>query len=114
MLPKLKVPFPCTGNSCRSPIAECWARALHVDRREPCFAGSAPGRVDPRAIQVMREVGVDIAGHSSKHHQELTGVDVEGSLETRLEAFREVRDGIERRILDRLRNPEPGRIGARG
>ena len=98
MLPKLKVPFPCTGTSCRSPIAEGWARILHGDRPEPYSAGPAPGRVDPRAIQVMREVGVD----------------VEGSRETRLEAFREVRDGIERRILDRLRNPGPGRIGARG
>lgn len=75
MLPKLKVLFLCTGNSCRSQMAEGWARALHGDRLDPYSAGTAPGRVDPRAIEVMREVGVDLAGHRSKRLEELTGVD---------------------------------------
>lgn len=75
MLPKLKVLFLCTGNSCRSQIAEGWARVLHGDRLEPYSAGTAPGRVDPRAIQVMREAGVDISGHRSKHLQVFIGVD---------------------------------------
>ena len=75
MLPKLKIFFLCTGNSCRSQMAEGWARALHGDRLEPYSAGTAPGRVDPRAIQVMREGGVDISGHRSKHLQEFIGVD---------------------------------------
>ena len=74
MLPKLKVLFLCTGNSCRSQMAEGWARALHGDRIESYSAGTAPGRVDPRAIQVMREAGVDISGHRSKHLQDVTGV----------------------------------------
>jgi arsenate reductase len=75
MLPKLKVLFLCTGNSCRSQMAESWARVLHGDRLESFSAGTAPGRVDPRAIQVMREAGVDISGQRSKHLQEFIGVD---------------------------------------
>ena len=77
MLPRLKVLFLCTGNSCRSQMAEGWARALHGDRIEASSAGTAPGRLDPRAIQVMREAGVDIAGHRSKHLDELRGGDVD-------------------------------------
>lgn len=73
MLPKLKVLFLCTGNSCRSQMAEGWARTLHGDRVEPYSAGTASGRLDPRAIEVMHEAGVDISGHRSKHLQELIG-----------------------------------------
>ncbi len=75
MLPKLKVLFLCTGNSCRSQMAEGWARALHADRFDPYSAGTAAGRVDPRAIQVMREVGVDISGQRSKHFSDVIDVD---------------------------------------
>lgn len=75
MLPKLRVLFLCTGNSCRSQMAEGWARSLHGDRLEPYSAGTAPGRVDPRAIQVMGEAGVDLSAHRSKHVQELDDVD---------------------------------------
>jgi arsenate reductase len=74
MLPKLKVLFLCTGNSCRSQMAESWARTLHGDRLQPYSAGTAPGRVDPRAIQVMREAGIDLSGQRSKHFEELSGV----------------------------------------
>lgn len=74
MRPKLKVLFLCTGNSCRSQMAEGWARALHGERFELHSAGTAPGRVDPRAIQVMREAGVDLSAHRSKHLDELSGV----------------------------------------
>jgi arsenate reductase len=75
MLPKLKVLFLCTGNACRSQMAEGWAHKLHGDRLEPYSAGTAPVRVDPRAILVMQEVGVDISEQRSKHVQELTGID---------------------------------------
>lgn len=71
MLPKLKVLFLCTGNSCRSQMAEGWARHLHGERLEPYSAGTAPGRIDPRAVQVMREAGVDLAGQRSKHLEEV-------------------------------------------
>jgi len=77
MLSKLKVLFLCTGNACRSQMAEGWARRLHGDRLDPYSAGTAPVRVDPRAILVMQEVGVDISEHRSKHVQELTGVEVD-------------------------------------
>jgi len=74
MLSKLKVLFLCTGNSCRSQMAEGWARKLHGERLEPYSAGTAPGRVDPRAILVMREAGIDISGHRSKHLQEVISI----------------------------------------
>lgn len=75
MLPRMKVLFLCTGNSCRSQMAEGWARALHGGPFEAYSAGTLPGRVDPRAIQVMREAGVDLSGHRSKHVDALRGMD---------------------------------------
>jgi arsenate reductase len=74
VLPKLKVLFLCTGNSCRSQMAEGWARHLHGNAIDPYSAGTRPGRVDPRAIAVMREAGVDISGHRSKHLDEVVNV----------------------------------------
>ena len=65
--PKLKVLFLCTGNACRSQMAEGWARHLRGDRIEPFSAGVDPHRLNPLAVQVMAECGVDIAGHTSKH-----------------------------------------------
>lgn len=67
MLPKLKVLFLCTANACRSQMAEGWARHLHGDRLEVFSAGVAPGGVDPRAMAVMGEAGVDLSAHASKH-----------------------------------------------
>jgi arsenate reductase len=55
-------------------MAEGWARQLHGDRLVPYSAGTRPSRVDPRAIAVMREVGVDISGHRSKHLEEVVDV----------------------------------------
>lgn len=75
MLPKLKVLFLCTGNSCRSQIAEGWARALYAERLEPYSAGTAPGRLDPLAVRVMREVGVDLSSHRAKNLDELGGTE---------------------------------------
>ncbi|MDH3285164.1 MAG: arsenate reductase ArsC [Acidobacteriota bacterium] len=67
MLPKLKVLFLCTGNSCRSQMVEEWARHLPGDVVGAYLAGHRPGRVDARAVEVMREAGVDISGQRSKH-----------------------------------------------
>jgi len=67
MADKIKVLFLCTGNSCRSQMAEGWARHLKGDVVEPFSAGIAPHGVDPRAVQVMAEAGVDMSGHCSKH-----------------------------------------------
>lgn len=63
---KLKILFLCTGNSCRSQMAEGWARHLKGDLIEPYSAGVQPHGIDPRAIQAMAEAGVDISGHRSK------------------------------------------------
>lgn len=73
MLPKLKILFLCTGNSCRSQMAEGWARHLLGDRVEPCSAGVAPKGLDDRAVRVMGEAGVDISGHASRHVDEILG-----------------------------------------
>jgi arsenate reductase len=63
---KLKILFLCTGNSCRSQMAEAWARVLKGDIIEPYSAWTAPKGVDPRAIKAMAEVGVDISAQRSK------------------------------------------------
>ena len=74
MLPKLRILFLCTGSSCRSQMAEGWARNIHGDRLQLYSAGTRPGRVDPLAVRVMREVGVDISAHRSKHLNEVLEV----------------------------------------
>ena len=63
---KLKILFLCTGNSCRSQMAEGWARALKGDQIEAFSAGIEAHGLNPRAVKVMAEAGVDISGHISK------------------------------------------------
>ncbi len=65
-MPKPLVYFLCTGNSCRSQMAEGFARQLAGDRWEVASAGIEPSVVHPRAIAVMAEVGIDISRHASK------------------------------------------------
>ena len=69
--PKLKVLFLCTGNACRSQMAEGWARHLAGDRLEVWSAGTSPHGLDLRAVRVMAEAGVDISGQRSKHVDEV-------------------------------------------
>ena len=58
----------CTGNSCRSHLAEGILRQVAGDLFDVHSAGSNPaGYVHPKAIQVMQEIGIDISGHTSKH-----------------------------------------------
>lgn len=64
---KLKILFLCTGNSCRSQMAEGFARHLKGDSIEAWSAGIAPKGVDPRAVKVMAEENVDISNHTSNH-----------------------------------------------
>ncbi len=71
---KLQVLFLCTGNSCRSQMAEGWARALKSDVIEAYSAGIATHGLNPLAVQVMAEAGVDISGQRSKHVDELQAV----------------------------------------
>jgi arsenate reductase len=74
MTPKLRILFLCTGNSCRSQMAEGWARHLKADVIEAYSAGTAPSTVDPRAVTVMAEAGVDISGQKSKHVDTFKGL----------------------------------------
>ena len=61
----------CTGNSCRSHLAEGILRAAAGDLVDVHSAGSKPaGYVHPKAIQVMREIGIDLSAHTSKHMKE--------------------------------------------
>ncbi len=64
---KIKLLFLCTGNSCRSQMAEGWARRLKGDLIEPYSAGVESHGLNPCAVKVMAEAGVDISNHRSKH-----------------------------------------------
>lgn len=68
-----RVLFLCTGNSCRSQMAEGWARALHAGAIDACSAGTEPHGLNPLAVRAMREAGVDISKHASKRPEDLGG-----------------------------------------
>jgi len=109
----------CTGNSCRSHLAEGFLRATAGDILDVQSAGSKPaGYVHPLAIKVMQEVGIDISGHRSKHMNDFINLPVEtvitvcgnadqawpfddpahatGSDDEKLQVFRRVRDEIKK------------------
>jgi arsenate reductase (thioredoxin) len=67
---KKKVLFLCTHNSARSQMAEGLLRAMYADRYEACSAGVAATSLDPRAVQAMLEIGIDISASRSKSSQE--------------------------------------------
>jgi arsenate reductase len=71
---KPKVLFLCTGNACRSQMSEGWARHLKGEQIDAWSAGIAPHGLDPRAVRVMTEAGVDISGQASKHLDTLLNV----------------------------------------
>jgi arsenate reductase (thioredoxin) len=71
---KINILFLCTGNSCRSQMAEGWTRKLKSDQMEGYSAGVAPSTIDPRAVKVMAESGVDISGQKSKDIDEFLGM----------------------------------------
>ncbi len=62
----IRILFLCTGNSCRSQMAEGWARALKSGAVEAASAGIERHGLNPRAVRVMAEAGVDISGQRSK------------------------------------------------
>jgi len=70
-----RVLFLCTGNSCRSQMAEGWARALAPHRLEACSAGIEAHGLNPLATRVMREAGVDISQQRSKTLDEVADLD---------------------------------------
>ena len=71
---KKKVLFICTHNSARSQIAEGLLRSMYGNRYEVYSAGTQPSRVNPYAIKVMAEVGIDISSHHAKHIDVFYGI----------------------------------------
>jgi arsenate reductase len=71
---KIKVLFLCTGNACRSQMAEGWARHLKGETIEAYSAGICPIGVSWRAIETMSQAGVDITGQRSRHFNEFSDV----------------------------------------
>jgi arsenate reductase len=70
---KTKVLILCTGNSCRSQMAEGILRHYGSDKFEVFSAGTKPSKVNETAIEVMKEIGIDISGQQSKHVGDLLG-----------------------------------------
>ena len=68
---KIKILFLCTGNSCRSQMAEGWARRLKGAAIEPYSAGIEAHGLNARAVRVMAEAGIDISAQRSKRVAEL-------------------------------------------
>jgi arsenate reductase len=114
-----RILFVCVENSNRSQMAEAFARIHGAGRVEPSSAGSRPsGRVNPRAIAAMQELGYDLTTHSSKGLEAFNGADVEVAITMGCgEEFREVRNLIEakvRELIQSLESPaarpaEPGK-----
>lgn len=130
---KKRVLIVCVENSNRSQMAEAFARIHSGDRIEANSSGSRPsGRVNPRAVQFMKEVGYDLSTHSSKPLARFDGEEIDVAVtmgcgdacplvrasrreewnipdpkELPDEQFREVRDLIERKVKDLL-----ARLGA--
>lgn len=74
---KLKILFLCTGNSCRSQMAEGWTRHLKGDVIEAYSAGIETHGLNPNAVSVMAEAGVDISGHKSRHISEYEDIQLD-------------------------------------
>ncbi len=72
----MRLLFLCTGNSCRSQMAEGLCRELRGDMIEAYSAGIEKHGLNPLAVKVMGEIGIDISGHQSKALDELDGVDL--------------------------------------
>lgn len=77
MTAKKKILFLCTGNSCRSQMAEGWTRALKGDLFEAYSAGIETHGLNPAAVRVMAEAGVDISSHRSKHVREFLNAGID-------------------------------------
>ena len=77
MSKKVNLLFLCTGNSCRSQMAEGWAHHLLSDVIEPYSAGIETHGMNPNAVKVMAEAGVDITDQKSQHIDEFKDVDLD-------------------------------------
>src|SRR5215472_13906424 len=123
-----RVLFVCVENSNRSQMAEAFARIHGAGRVEAHSAGSRPsGKINPRAVEFMREVGYDLTTHTSKSLDQFNGQEIDVAVtmgcgdacplvrarrreewdipdpkELPPEVYRAVRDRIERKVLDLL------------
>ena len=70
---KKTVLFICTHNSCRSQIAEAFLNSLYALKYKAYSAGVKPSNVNPYAIEVMKEIGIDLSKHTSKSIEEFKG-----------------------------------------
>lgn len=77
MSKKLKILFFCTGNSCRSQMAEGWTHALKSDVIEAYSAGIETHGLNPNAVKVMAEAGVDITGQKSENIANLLHIPID-------------------------------------
>lgn len=77
MINKLKVLFLCTGNSCRSQMAEAWAKELKSGLFEAYSAGIETHGLNKNAVKVMAEVGVDMSGHISENVRDYLDKDID-------------------------------------
>jgi len=74
---KPKILFLCTGNSCRSQMAEGFAGFLKADEMEAYSAGIESHELDPHAVLVMKELGIDITEQKSKHIDEFKDISID-------------------------------------
>ncbi|WP_027722905.1 arsenate reductase ArsC [Maridesulfovibrio zosterae] len=74
---KLKILFLCTGNSCRSQMAEGWTKFLKNDLITVYSAGIETHGLNPSAVKVMAEAGVDISAHSSTHIDDFKDIPID-------------------------------------
>lgn len=70
-----KVLFLCTGNSCRSQMAEGLLRHNYGNKYEVYSAGTQPTSINPYAVRVMKEIGIDVSSQYSKHVDDLKDID---------------------------------------
>ena len=77
MSEKIKLLYLCTGNSCRSQMAEGWTRVLKGDEIEVYSAGLETHGLNPNAVRVMAEAGIDITGQKSQHLDEFMDLDLD-------------------------------------
>ncbi len=74
---KLKILYLCTGNSCRSQMAEGWTRHLKDSEIDVYSAGIETHGLNPNAVKVMADAGVDISNHKSQHIEEFKDVSLD-------------------------------------
>jgi arsenate reductase len=77
MFEKKRIVFLCTGNTCRSQMAEAWTNHLLRDGFEAYSAGTQPKDIDPYAVEAMSETGIDISGQKSKDIESLGNLEFE-------------------------------------